>query len=142
MSRKSQLQVRYLSNDNQNNKDLLISEKFSSKTSTNLGRIKEENRENGGSQATFQEELKDPHNNTPRGEDNRIKRKYLEERRIQESEEERKDLKDNMFVHYGTENIQHIAKTSKLLTKDLFIKLQPGEKEKQKTKGQVTDFFR
>jgi hypothetical protein len=51
-NRKSQLQFKCLNSD-QAESEQIISEKYGSKQSTNLGQIKEENRENGGSQATM-----------------------------------------------------------------------------------------
>ena len=117
MSRK--LQGRYLSNDNKNDQDLLISEKYTSKTSTNLDKIKEEMKENGGSQATYHADSKDPRKQNDSNNE--------EQKMILKCEEKFKN--DNIFAHYDEGNIQSNEMNSKLLAKDIFYKLQPGDKE-------------
>lgn len=119
-NRKSQLQFRMEPNDTEK-----VQERYGSKTSSQLGKIQEDGRENGGSQATIRQDSRDPRQgSTPRVKEHKGDMGIVEQQDTQEDEEGKEGL-----IYYDAEVIQYIKDNYHMTTESLLGKLQAGDKE-------------
>jgi hypothetical protein len=141
MRRKSRLQFKRVPNENTGETEQIIHEKYGSKTSSNLGQIKEENRENN-SQATIRNDSRDPRQkSTPRVEEHKGDQEIDIYHETQDDEEVKGKIFSKNFVsflgsredqklkYYDTEVIQHIHAQYQIPIEELFRKLQLGDSE-------------